>query len=108
MIVTPFKAISREKTKSKTSLKSLLSATFGNIQFLTTKNQMQWKIADKVCAEEFNGSGYIHLAAYIPEGTRDYTLNTMENYTSVWLDNLAYDLGCRGNILEFFSFHFWK
>ena len=68
---------------------------------------MQWDIADKVCSKEFNGSGYIHLAADIPEGTRDYTLNTMENYRSVWLDNLAYDLGCRGNSLEFFSFLFF-
>ena len=69
---------------------------------------MQWNIAEKVCPKEFYGSGYIHLADDIPKGTRDYNLNAMENYEGVWLDNLAYNLGCRGNILYFFFFSFWK
>ncbi|XP_048767201.2 uncharacterized protein LOC125674144 [Ostrea edulis] len=73
-------------------------ASFESIQMLVTDHKMTWHTADEICTEEFQGAGYRHLAADIPTKSQDYNLRRIEEFESVWLDALIYDLGCRGEV----------
>ncbi|XP_062590420.1 uncharacterized protein LOC134252017 [Saccostrea cucullata] len=72
--------------------------SFGKTQMLTTEHPMVWHDADKICHKKFNGTGYRHLAGDIPDTTMFYSLQVIKDYESFWLDNIAYDLGCRDGI----------